>query len=138
MVRKHICQFVANVSMRLGLTWLAVAVVLLLATATASASQVGIQTVYDTITQGETGWYTRYISSSTFTVYLVWNNPSNSLTLTMYSPDGSVYGPFRDADDGRIDGRVVLTVSNAQTGIWVFKVYGEKVTGVQSYSFAVV
>jgi len=138
MVRKHICQFVANAGMRLTI-YLAVAVVLLATMATASAkTQIGIQTVYDTITQGETDWYSKYISSSTFTVYLVWNNPSNSLTLTIYSPDESVYGPFRDADDGRINGRIVLTVSNVQTGLWVFKVYGEKVSGVQNYSFAVV
>ena len=111
--------------------------VLLMFTPVVSAKKISIQTVYDIITQGETDWYCKYISSSSFSVYLVWNNPSNSLTLTIYSPNGDVYGPYHDADDGRIDGKITLDVINAEQGIWYFKVYGERVSGVQPYSLTV-
>ncbi|AIY90961.1 peptidase domain protein [Geoglobus acetivorans] len=93
--------------------------------------------MYDSIKQGETDWFSRYISSPTFDVYLVWINPSSSLTLTLYSPNGDVYGPFRDSSDGAVDGKIALTVENAEQGVWYFKVYGERVSGFQHYSLAV-
>ncbi|WP_148212123.1 peptidase domain-containing protein [Ferroglobus placidus] len=103
----------------------------------ANAKEIEINTVYDSVRQGEADWFYEYISSSSFDVYLVWNNPSNSLTLTVYSPDGT-YQTFRDSSDGRVDRKILLTISNAQTGLWYFKVYGEKVSGVQHYSLTVV
>jgi hypothetical protein len=114
----------------------AVAAVLLVVSA-ANAKEIGINTVYDSVRQGETDWFYEYISSSSFDVYLIWNNPSNSLTLTLYSPDGIVYGPFGDSSDGVIDGRVILTVEDVEQGLWYFKVYGERVSGVQYYSLTV-
>ena len=114
----------------------AVAAVLLVVSA-ANAKEIGINTVYDSVRQGETDWFYEYISSSSFDVYLIWNNPSNSLTLTLYSPDGSVYGPFRDSSDGVVDGKIALTVENAERGVWYFRVYGERVSGVQHYSLTV-
>jgi hypothetical protein len=111
-------------------------VVLLIVTPVVSAKKISIQTVSDTITQRESDWYCKYISSSSFSVYLVWNNPSNSLTLTIYSPSGEVYG-YHDADDGKVDGKITLNVVNAEYGIWYFKVYGEKVSDVQAYSLTI-
>ena len=116
-------------------------VILLVIPATVNAKKidrgkVSIQTVYDTITQGEEDWYCKYITSSTFTVSLVWNNPSNRLTLTVYSPDGS-WTTFTDSSDGSIDGRIVITIYDATHGWWFFEVYGAKVKGKQSYSFMV-
>ncbi len=102
-----------------------------------SAKKISTQTVSDTITQGETDWYYEYISSS-FKVELLWGNPSNILTLTIYSPDGAVYGPYYDSDDGRIDGKIALNIRNAVPGIWNLRIYGEDVDGVQSYIFMVV
>ena len=102
-----------------------------------TAKEIGINTVYDSVRQGETDWFYEYVSSSSFDVYLIWNNPSHSLTLTLYSPDGT-YQTFRDSSDGRVDGKIVLTISNAQTGLWYFKVYGERVSGVQYYSLTVI
>jgi len=113
------------------------AILLMITPAVASAKNVSIQTVYDTITQGEADWYCKYISSSSFSVYLVWNDPSNSLTLTIYSPNGDVYGPYHDADDGRIDGKITLKVEDAEHGTWFFKVYGEDVSGVQIYTLTI-
>ena len=98
--------------------------------------KISIQTVHDTIKQGVVNWYCKYISSSTFTISLVWNNPSNSLTLTVYSPDGSCT-TFTDSSDGSIDGKIVITIYDATRGYWFFEVYGAKVREVQPYSFTV-
>jgi len=116
-------------------------VILLVIPATVNAKKidngkVSIQTVYDTITQGDVDWYYKYITASTFTVSLVWNNPSNKLTLTVYSPDGS-WTTFTDSSDGSIDGRIVITIYDATPGCWFFEVYGAKVRGKQPYSFTV-
>ncbi len=115
-------------------------VILLVSISTANAKKidrkVSIQTVHDTITQGEVDWYCKYIKSSTFTVSLVWNNPSNSLTPTVYSPDGS-WTTFTDSSDGSIDGKIVITIYDATPGYWLFKVYGAKVREIQPYSFTV-
>lgn len=100
------------------------------------AIQVEPETIYDTITEGETDWFSRDISSSTFDVYLVWDDPSDSLTLTIHSPDGSDQ-TFRDGDDGKVDGKIILTIRNAEQGQWYFEVYGEEVSGVEDYSFSV-
>ncbi len=113
------------------------AVLIISAPISAESGEVGINTVYDSIKQGETDWFSRYISSHTFDVYLIWYNPSSSLTLTLYSPSGDVYGPFRDSSDGVVDGKIALTVENAERGVWYFRVYGERVSGVQHYSLTV-
>jgi hypothetical protein len=117
----------------------AVAVLLLLvglATTANAKKEVGVETIHNWIRQGESHWYYSYVTSSTFDVYLVWNNPSNSLTLTVYSPDGSVKA-YRDGYDGKIDGTIKVRIKNAKAGYWFFRVYGERVEGIQFYSFAV-
>ncbi len=101
----------------------------------ASAKNVSIQTVHSTIVQGEADWYCKKITSSTLTVSLVWNDPLNSLTLTVYSPDG--WKTFTDSSDGSIDGKIVITIYDATSGYWFFEVYGAKVEGMQPYSFTV-
>ncbi len=45
--------------------------ILLMFTPVVSAKKISIQTVYDIITQRETDWYCKYISPSSFSVYLV-------------------------------------------------------------------
>lgn len=139
MVRKIIYKLTANLNMR----WTKVLIILALLaclTTTASAKtvkrEIGIETVYNYIRQGESHWYYSQITSSTFDVYLIWNNPSNSLTLTVYSPDGTVKD-YRDSYDGKTDGQIKVRITNAQSGYWFFRVYGEKVIGIQFYSFAV-
>jgi hypothetical protein len=92
-----------------------------------------------TITQGETDWYSVVVPSgrSSITVDLNWGNPSNSLSLTAIAPDG-IIGPFYDSSDGVTNGRIYLTISRAggiAPGTWWFKVYGDSVTGTQSYNF---
>ncbi len=120
---------------------LAFSILLIGLTTTAGAKvkkskDVGVNTVHNWIGQGESHWYYSYITSSTFDLYLVWNNPSNSLTLTVYSPDGSVK-TYKDNYDGKMDGKILVKITNAQRGYWFFRVYGERVSCTQLYSFAV-
>lgn len=95
------------------------------------------------IIQGETDWYDYYIPSvPRVTVDLVWHkNPSNSLTLTIYRPDGIQLGPYHDADDGLSNGRIYLRLTessgNFPAGTWRFKVYGESVQGSEDYDLTV-
>ena len=138
MVRKFIYKLTTNSNMK----WIKAVVVFLLLVGlvtTASAKvekKIGIETVHNWIGQGESHWYYSYVTSPTFDVYLVWNNPSNSLTLTVYSPNGGIK-TYRDNYDGKIDGKIMIRIKNAKTGYWFFRVYGERVKGIQFYSFAV-
>lgn len=95
-------------------------------------------TVYATISQGQTNCHTKVVSDSitVLNVDLNWGNPANSLQLTIYSPDGYTFGPYYDADDGVIDGRINLGIYNPNgiaKGTWYYNVYGYRVTGQQSY-----
>ncbi|MDD5187598.1 MAG: peptidase domain-containing protein [Methanoregula sp.] len=95
--------------------------------------------VYDSITQGETNWHTKTVSSfiTTLNVDLNWGNPSNSLRLRIYSPDGYTFGPYYDNFDGVNDGRINLNIiygNGIAQGTWNYEVYGDSVTGTQAYS----
>lgn len=97
-------------------------------------------TVSSSIIQGQTNWHSVVISGfyTSMSVDLNWFGvTSNSLQLTIYSPDNSIYGPYYDGDDGSIDGRIHRYVNNPNgvpQGTWYFKVYGYSVTGTQSYT----
>jgi hypothetical protein len=96
-------------------------------------------TVYNSITQGATNWESKTVSSyiTTLNVNLNWGNPSNSLQLTIYSPDGYVFGPYYDSSDGVTDGRINLNIQNSNgiaEGTWYYAVYGYRVSGTQTYS----
>jgi len=89
--------------------------------------------------QGQASWHYRSLDKlcTSMEVELSWSNKANSLLLRLYAPDGEVYGPFSDADDGAIDGSIHLVVSNPDglpQGMWYFEVYGDKVQGIQSYT----
>ena len=94
-----------------------------------------------TITQGETDWYYYYIPSGTtsITTDLNWGDISDSLSLTIIAPDGTL-GPYYDASDGVINGRITLLISRPAglaPGTWSFRVYCHTVTRSQSYNFYV-
>jgi len=99
---------------------------------------IGVKWVYATITQGMTNWHMKTISSyiTSLNVDLNWGNPSNSLRLKIYSPDGYTFGPYYDSFDGVNDGRINLNIINGAgiaKGNWYYEVYGHQVTGTQSY-----
>jgi hypothetical protein len=102
-------------------------------------NSVGIMSVYATITQGKTNWHTKTVSSyiTSLNVDLNWGTPSNSLRLKVYSPDGYTFGPYYDSFDGSTNGRINFYINNPNgvaRGTWYYEVYGDRVTGTQSYS----
>ncbi|AKB28676.1 hypothetical protein MSSIT_1957 [Methanosarcina siciliae T4/M] len=74
-------------------------------------------------------------------VDLNWGDTSDSLTLSVYTPSGSKVGTYRDNYDGSVNGRICLDIYPSQgyveQGTWQFKVYGESVSGSQSYTLNV-
>jgi len=94
---------------------------------------------FDTIVQGKTNWHSRSVSSymTTLRVDLNWGTPSNSLRLTIYTPDGYTLGPYYDSADGSVNGRICLDITNPNgiaRGTWSYRVYGYSVSGTQSYT----
>lgn len=96
------------------------------------------------ITQGQT--INHYVSVGSGVNYLEvdlnWGDTSDSLTLKIYNPSGTqVGGTYRDSSDGSVNGRIHLNIDPSQgyvqQGSWKFKVYGETVSGTQSYTFNV-
>lgn len=93
------------------------------------------------ITQGQTITHNVNVGSgvNSIEVDLYWGDTSNSLTLSVYTPSGSKVGTYRDNSDGSVNGRIHLNIDPSQgyvqQGTWKFKVYGESVSGSQSYTF---
>ncbi len=91
------------------------------------------------ITQGQSLWYSRGLSGfqTDMHIDLYWGNPSNSLRMTIYSPDGAVYGPFYDNCDGRNDGYIpchLYKSSGLPQGTYYVNIYGSRVFGTQSFT----
>ena len=100
---------------------------------------IGVKTSSGTITQGETNWHSEYIGYFTKDLYvdLNWGDSSDSLKLTIYTPDNQILGPYYDSADGRIDGRIYLHIYNSNgiaTGTWNYRVYGQSVSGTETYT----
>ncbi|MFZ3384590.1 MAG: hypothetical protein WA144_11755 [Candidatus Methanoperedens sp.] len=61
------------------------------------------------------------------------------MTLKVITSEGTILGPYRDSSDGVTDGRIYLSFTkgngNFMAGTWKFEVYGESVSGSQTYSF---
>lgn len=95
--------------------------------------------ISDSITQGETNWWTRGLSqySTTMEFDLYWGNPSNSLRMRIYAPDGYVYGPYYDNCDGSLNGYIPCTLYKSgglPQGTYYVEIYGASVSGTQSYT----
>ena len=104
-----------------------------------TGGDIGILRVNAAITQGQTNWHTKDVTTfiTTLNVDLNWGTPSNSLRLTIYSPDGYVFGPYFDNADGVINGRINLNINNPNgiaKGTWHYEVYGYSVSGTEDYS----
>jgi hypothetical protein len=107
--------------------------------ATGSTGIISPLRVSSSITQGQTNWHSKDVTGfyTTLHVDLNWGNPSNSLRLTVYTPDGYTLGPYYDNVDGSIDGRISIYIDNPNgiaQGTWYYEVYGYSVTGTQSYT----
>lgn len=95
------------------------------------------------ITQGQTK--THYVSVGSGINYLEvdlnWGDTSDFLTLSVYTSSGSKIGTYRDNYDGSMNGRIHFSIDPSQgyvqQGTWMFKVYGESVSGTEDYTFNV-
>jgi hypothetical protein len=93
------------------------------------------------ITQGQTITHNINVGSGVnyLEVDLNWGDTSDSLTLSVYTPSGSKLGTYRDNSDGSVNGRIHFSIDPSQgyveQGTWKFKVYGESVSGSESYTF---
>ena len=72
----------------------------------------GILTVYDTISQGETNFHEKSVSSglTLLVVDLNWGDSTDSLRLKVYTPSGALLGTYDDSVDGTTDGRIYLYI----------------------------
>ena len=98
----------------------------------------GILWIYDTITQGETNWHSKVVSTNInrLNVDLNWGDPIDSPRLKIHTPDGYVLGPYFDDADGAVDGRINLDIYNPDgiaRGTWYYEVYGYSVVGTEDY-----
>lgn len=95
------------------------------------------------ISQGQTITHNVNVGSGVdyLEVDLNWGDTSDSLTLSIYTPSGSKIGTYRDNYDGSVNGRIRLNIDPSQgyvvQGTWIFKVYGESVSGTEDYTFNV-
>lgn len=96
------------------------------------------------ISKGQTITHGVSINSATvkyLEVDLNWGVASKSLALTAYTPSGTNLGTYHDNYDGKVlNGRIHLNIYPSSKvyidqGAWKFKVYGESVSGTQSYTF---
>ena len=99
----------------------------------------GILTVYDTISQGETNLHEKTVSSglNLQVVDLNWGDSTDSLRLKVYTPSGALLGTYYDSADGTTDGRIHLYIQNPdgiEAGTWKYEVYGYRVTGTEDYT----
>ena len=93
--------------------------------------------VTGSISQGQTVFYSANIASGTssLTTDLDWGLPSDSLSLTIISPDGTL-GPYYDESNGDIDLMITNPGGSLTPGTWEFEIYGAQVTGSIGYSFS--
>lgn len=104
-----------------------------------SSGTIGIKSLSDTITQGETDWHSKPITSSitSFNVKLNWGDTTDSLKLYIYDPSYNCVGYYYDNADGKIDGCIdidVVDYSGIEQGTWTCRVYGYSVIGTEDYS----
>jgi hypothetical protein len=93
---------------------------------------------YNTISQGQYQWAGKNVNYYTtrlpFDLY--WGNPSNSLRLRIFTPDGYVLGPYYDSSDSIVNGEINIYITRSggvAQGSWAMEVYGYSVSGYQSY-----
>ena len=95
------------------------------------------------ITKGQTIVHSVNVGSGAnyLEVDLNWGDKNDALKLSSYTPSASNLGTYRDNSDGSVNGRIHISISPSsgymQQGTWQFKVYGEKVSGKEDYTFNV-
>jgi hypothetical protein len=109
------------------------------AVSSGSNGDIGILSLGNYISQGETNWHSSYVNTyvDTLAVDLNWGDTSDSLKLYIYSPNNELFGPYYDYSDGRTNGRIKVNIYNGngiEQGTWMYRVYGYSVIGTEDYS----
>ncbi|WP_342677703.1 hypothetical protein [Methanofollis sp. UBA420] len=95
-----------------------------------------IQSIGGRIYPGETDVINKNIPTGTkrINVNLDWSghphSSTDSVSLTIYTPDGDQYGPHLDGVDGTINEKISLITSDSSSlpaGIWKFYIHGDSV-----------
>jgi len=97
--------------------------------------------VEETVTQGETDYYTHYVSTSDtkLEISLTWDRSTgNDLDLIIVPPNGSATC-IHDQNDGRTDGKIAVRTGLQQGADtrWRVGVEGAAVTGSQQYTLII-
>lgn len=106
-----------------------------------------VRSIGGRIYPGETDVINKYIPSgkTRINVNLDWSghqhSGTDSVSLTIYPPDGSTLGAYQDSVDGRTDEKISLVFSDSSSlpaGTWRFYVYGDSVpAGGDAYTLNV-
>jgi hypothetical protein len=96
----------------------------------------------NSVTEGEKRSFHRQMPANLtrFTYDLFWQDPTSSLKLTIFAPDGMM-GPYYDDSDGIVNGRIYVQVSREDgiaPGDWYAVVEGERINGTQVFMLLVV
>ena len=97
------------------------------------------------ISEGETHWFSKNVTSNVtrLAVDLQWENPQdieNNLSITIYSPDRCVFGPFTIAEPLYANPQKMQIYSyisrpgGVAEGEWWYCVKGVKIHGVQNFT----
>lgn len=94
------------------------------------------------VTQGEQKSFHRQMPAnlSRFTYDLYWQDPENSLKLSIFAKDGMM-GPYYDDSDGIVNGRIYLQISREEgiaPGDWYAVVEGEQIKDTQQFMLLMV
>ena len=103
-----------------------------------SAMAVVLQNV---IFSGQNEWAQKVVYGNPLTIYtdVSWDNSANSISVTVYTPDGYVLGPVYDNIDGRTNGDIPLSISKSggvSPGSYYYQMYGYRISGAQYYTFS--
>ncbi len=97
------------------------------------------------ITEGETQWFSKNVTAhvTRLTVDLQWENPAdieNNLSITIYSPDRCVFGPFTEAEPFYSNPQkmqihtYIARPDGVAEGEWWYCIKGVNIHGVQNYT----
>jgi Bacterial pre-peptidase C-terminal domain len=108
---------------------------------TATGNIVSLRSI-QSVNKGVAKYYKVSVDSgvTSLEVDLNWGNKNNSLSLTITTPSGETLGTDHDNSDGKVDGRIHIKIRASaggylKQGTWMFKVYGELVSGTEDYTF---
>ena len=102
-----------------------------------SESSFNICSTGTSIVQGKTKYNKVQVNSKAIylDISLSWGNKKNILSLTIFSPTGASYGPYKAKSNNKIVLRIKpKTGKYLQGGNWKLNVFGESIIGTEYYT----